>query len=111
MLKHILTAACPRGCSYCITRRLDHRQDVAEGWEKRLATAYSRLAAEGHTEVMLTGGEPTVAKHWEKILLIAADSFSKVFMTTQEKAVLRRPELAMFLAGVTYSLHDPLGVS
>lgn len=100
MLKHILTHACPRGCSYCITKNIKHSQELDLN---RVELLYRDLRWE-HEDIMLTGGEPTVAKNWRKIAGLARNYFPEVCITTQNPEIFEDLN-AYFFDRISFSLH------
>lgn len=97
MIKHILTTRCYRGCPYCITRDLDVRQRL--DWD-RLNLVYEM---QRDSEIMLTGGEPTLAEEWKTIAVVASFYFERVCITTANEALLSRD--GHLFDAITFSLH------
>ncbi len=102
MLKYMLTVKCTRSCDYCITKNVKAKTD-----NNILKVIYSliKLRLKGHKEIMFTGGEPTIAKHFVLKSLIAKVIFKGLYITTQNKGWLNTWQARMF-NGITYSLHD-----
>lgn len=109
MLKHMLTSKCTRSCAYCITRNIRRKQELDL---KRVENTYLDMYANGHKEIMLTGGEPTIAEKFISIVLLALEVFDKVRITTQNEKIFEFDgvgnlhSIIACLDSVTFSLHD-----
>lgn len=103
MLKHILTAKCERGCSYCITKNVKIKES---GNLLQLDNLYKRLSAK-HKEIMITGGEPLLADFFNCKVQLAKEYFF-VFVTTQSQYLLREHNFAADFQAITFSIHDRL---
>lgn len=109
MLKHMLTTQCPRNCEYCITRNVNiERYDGSRKTER----VYKELKAQGHENIMLTGGEPTSAPNFYAKAIIAYKVFgtTHIHMTTQNIKMIDGTHTVndgMFQS-IIYSLHDDL---
>jgi hypothetical protein len=109
MIKHILTKECSRNCSYCISKKVYQEQNTDLN---SLITLYSALAnLSGIKEIMLTGGEPTMAANFWQIVYTAISYFPKVFITTQNPSILRDETAAKAFAAITFSLHSTASIS
>jgi hypothetical protein len=106
MLKHILTTACPRRCSYCLTRNVPVLDVVVS--PKRIQERYRQLRDEGCQEIMLTGGEPTCHPIFPVVVQLAWSVFRKVHITTQNTALLdgSLPLSRRLLSSAVLSVHD-----
>ncbi len=104
MLKHMLTTACPRSCEYCITRNI--KADESRDWDA-INKLYIDFKAQGHTEIMLTGGEPTSANDFYHRAYLAGNHFN-VHMTTQNPEMISREMNDWVFDSIVYSLHDGL---
>jgi len=101
MLKHIITTKCDRECPYCITK------NVPAGCTtdfKLLKETYKRLTKQGHKQIMLTGGEPTLAEDFQTLAFCAKMWFDKIHITTQNESML--DWVAMYMDSVNFSIHD-----
>ncbi len=104
MIKHLLTTACPRSCSYCISRNIKIEQ---AGYKEllKLPEIYDQLAKE-HDEIMLTGGEPTSADHFDLYFYLAKGFFKQTFITTQNPHLLNWKRAPYYFDAITFSWHD-----
>ena len=98
MLKYMLTSYCPNSCKYCITRNVNIPEtrklnDVDEVL-KRLR--YKK-------EIMITGGEPTMALDYVPKVALAIKWFDKVFITSMNPKVLKGDGI---YDAITFSLHN-----
>ena len=106
MLKHMLTTRCPRRCKYCITRNIkaddcNHLGAITE--------VYKEMVAQGHTQIMFTGGEPTSTTDFAFKLDLAYKHFDEVHMTTQNRLMIDSTYRVMndkYFTSIVYSLHD-----
>ena len=109
MLKHMLTTKCNRKCSYCITRNVSAKQELDIN---KVETLYLNMYAAGHKDIMLTGGEPTLAEKFFALSLLAMDVFDNVHITTQNEKIFVFDGLGglhstiAFFDSVVVSLHD-----
>jgi MoaA/NifB/PqqE/SkfB family radical SAM enzyme len=103
MLKHLLTSECNRSCEYCISRNVTHQE-----WfrPKMLLKIYDDFYKQGHREIMLTGGEPTMARFFLAYVNMARTVFPKVFITTQNEWVIQDYHMEDKFNAVTFSIHD-----
>jgi len=107
MLKHMLTTDCPRSCEYCITRNVKAKRcDQFRKTEE----VYKELKAQGHKEIMLTGGEPTSAPNFYVRAMFAYKHFGRLHMTTQNPRMIdnTHPINDNMFESIMYSLHDGL---
>ncbi len=104
MLRYILTSACNRDCPYCITRNL---ADCKESTDRMAIIKLFRTMWCGYSEIMLTGGEPTLHPFFNEILAMSAVLFEKVHLTTADRDFLRQPQREL-LSSITISMHDSL---
>lgn len=102
MLKHILTSNCNRKCSYCIARNI-HQEQKAD--LKIVEEVYKSLS-QNHKEIMLTGGEPLMARHIVEITELARKHFSKIYLTTQNELALYYSICFKMFDAITFSIHD-----
>ena len=108
MLKHMLTTRCPRRCKYCITRNIkaddcNHLGAITE--------VYKEMISQGHTKIMLTGGEPTSANDYAFKVDLAYKWFDEVHMTTQNRLMINSTYRVMndkYFTSIVYSMHDGL---
>ena len=98
MLKYILTTRCNRSCPYCISRNVKAEEELDMGKVKKTLW----LMAGKHDSIMITGGEPTIAKLFDEKVKCAKEIFEKVYLTTQNKVFLD----SEFFEAITFSLHD-----
>lgn len=103
MLKHLLTSRCNRSCEYCISRNVTQKE-----WfrPKQLLKIYDTFYRQGHREIMLTGGEPTLAKFFMSYVNMARQVFPSVFITTQNPWVIEAYQFEYRFKAVTFSIHD-----
>lgn len=101
MLKHILTFACPRDCSYCITKNVKEKQEQDITKVEKL---YEEMRWQ-HQDIMLTGGEPTSAAFFDAIVDLANKYFVGVHITTQNREIFSEESCGRF-DSIVYSLHD-----
>ncbi|HEX2868647.1 MAG TPA: radical SAM protein [Ignavibacteriales bacterium] len=99
----MLTSRCNRKCEYCITRNI--RVDSKGIEYAQIRRLYSDLSLE-HKEIMLTGGEPTLAPFLSIAVVTAKDFFEKVFITTQNPILLKPKHLGGMFNAITFSMHD-----
>jgi len=78
MLKFMLTTECPRKCFYCITKNVKAEESTDFNKIRRTLQSLSK----DHKEIMITGGEPTVAKYFVEKIMLAREYFTKVHLTT-----------------------------
>lgn len=98
MIKHILTTACP----YCITKNVP----AIEPRPALIDETYAALAAQGESEIMLTGGEPTLDFELLTACLNAGRRyFQDVHLTTANPRFLGH-WIAKFFDSIVYSHHD-----
>jgi hypothetical protein len=108
MLKHILTAKCNRSCGYCISRNV--HQEEQHG-VRGVVDRYMEFHKKGHREIMLTGGEPTMAKFFLMYVSFARQIFDRVFITTQNPEMLSNDNLWLngkTFDAITFSIHDAI---
>lgn len=104
MIKHIITTECQRSCSYCISKKIDIEQ-VNYQELLRLPELYKKLSMR-HDSIMITGGEPTQASHFDIYVTYARQCFKKVFITTQDEYLLGWKGSKRFFDAITFSWHD-----
>jgi hypothetical protein len=106
MLKHILTAKCNRSCGYCISRNV--HQTEQHGIEN-VVKVYMAFRKAGHEEIMLTGGEPSMANFFPMYISLARQIFDRVFITTQNSEIIQHRWYAgKVFDAVTFSIHDAI---
>lgn len=71
-----------------------------------LLKIYDEFYQKGHREIMLTGGEPTMARFFLAYVNMARQVFPKVFITTQNEWVIQDYHLENTFDAVTFSIHD-----
>lgn len=103
MLKYILTTNCNCRCKYCITRNMVgiHETDAMTDILNTLRT----MVKDGHTHIMLTGGEPTRHRQFFIILGAALCLFDGTHITTTNLDILRYP-VGEYFTSITYSIHN-----
>lgn len=101
MIKHIITIRCNRKCSYCITKKLKIRQKNSLK-HLRAIYMYESLFDD---ELMLTGGEPTLATNFKWNVYYGNYYFKKIYLTTQNPKVLSDNENNNFFNSISFSLH------
>lgn len=103
IFKHMLTHRCNRGCGYCITKHVI----TEELWSPDdVVPVYNQMALEGWQKIMLTGGEPTMARKYESRVELARQFFDKLFMTTQAAHVLTSEFHEEMYDAITFSIHS-----
>jgi len=109
MLKYMLTNECNRHCSYCITRNIHCEETTSLS---RVQKVLWKLRLQGNEEIMITGGEPTLSKLYSLKLLTAGLIFTRVYITTQNKKMLKERDEMHFIDAITFSLHgeEPIKV-
>lgn len=107
MLKYMLTNKCNRKCEYCITRNIHCEEELDL---EKVQKILWKLRIEGQEDIMITGGEPSLSKQFETKLLIAGLIFFRVYITTQNKKLLK--EKIDWIDAITFSLHgeEPIKV-
>lgn len=108
MLKHILTAKCNRKCGYCISRNV--HQEEQHGI-RGVVDRYMEYRKKGHAEIMLTGGEPSMAKWFPTYVSLARQIFDRVFITTQNPELIQTDNKvinAKTFDAITFSIHDAI---
>lgn len=83
MLKYIMTTNCPRKCEYCISRNVAGYEESLN--DNECVLAMQKLYRDGYKDIMLTGGEPTVAKKFFRKLRWAGIVFDTIHIVTQNK--------------------------
>jgi MoaA/NifB/PqqE/SkfB family radical SAM enzyme len=101
MLKHLLTAKCNRKCGYCISRNV--HQEQAPVVTNRLKAVYDSFP---DTQLMLTGGEPSMAEGFEEIVLVARMRFDELFLTTPNPQMITKWLWGLVFDAITFSIHD-----
>jgi len=101
MLKHLLTAKCNRACEYCISRNVKHKQ-VAD--IQKVAEVYRSFAP--RTQLMLTGGEPSMAEWFTSIVISAHSHFNELYITTQNPELVKWQPINKLFNAITFSIHD-----
>lgn len=104
MIKHIITTECQRSCSYCISKKINIEQIDYQGL-LRLPELYKGLSMQ-HDSIMITGGEPTQASHFDIYVTYARQYFKKVFITTQDEYLLSWKGSKHYFDAITFSWHD-----
>src|ERR1035438_10719182 len=102
MLKHIITKECNRNCSYCISKNITQKQNISL---EDLFIIY-KLFSKSDNNIMLTGGEPTLAFHFKQIAMTANVFFKGVFLTTQDPDIFDNTSLKFLFSAITFSIHD-----
>ena len=102
MIKHVLTTKCNRKCEYCITRNLDQKQIFNIHKIDSLYSMYSKV----HDSIMLTGGEPTLAKNFWLHVCLANALFKEVFITSQNPKVINFSMFQDNFEAISFSIHD-----
>jgi len=106
MLKHILTAKCNRKCGYCISRNV---HQVEQHGIDNVVKVYMAFLKAGHKEIMLTGGEPSMANFFPMYISLARQIFDRVFITTQNTEIIQHRWYAgKVFDAVTFSIHDAI---
>lgn len=104
MIKYIMTTECPRKCKYCISRNIPEHEETLN--DNDVVKLFRAFVATGETDIMLTGGEPTVAKKFFRKIRWAADVFPRVHITTQNREWLENsPNDTNILESITFSRH------
>lgn len=101
MLKYMITTKCPRSCSYCITRNV---KSVESTSKEDFSVRFWQLWLKGVREVMITGGEPTMAIAFEwKLNYLRFIGFRRHLTTQNPKALLGRYD--KYFTTITFSRH------
>jgi len=105
VLKYILTAKCYNDCPYCITSKLrDFRESDSL---VRILSVLRSMRIDGHSAVMLTGGEPTLHPLFFMITGAARAIFDQVHLATSNSGILDSPAAGQF-SSIVLSIHDSL---
>ncbi len=108
MLKHILTNKCNRSCGYCISRNVNQTEQFGM---RTVVARYMEFWKKGHREIMLTGGEPSMAKFFIAYISYARQIFDKVFITTQNPMLIQSDHGwidGKTFDAITFSIHDAI---
>lgn len=105
MLKYMLTTKCDRNCEYCITKNVNVKdnENILEAF-----TLLLKMRNEGHVEIMLTGGEPTMSNKFLQVISFCKIVGFNVYVTSQNKDILDRKfaDEINDVNAITFSLHD-----
>lgn len=105
MIKYMLTSKCNRNCEYCITKNIQKEECLDLVKIKKTLNQFKGQ------DIMLTGGEPTLAKQFLPRLELIKEIAGKVYITTQNKNMLR-PEVnrrvKKYFDAITFSLHTEI---
>ena len=99
--RYMVTSACHRGCSYCITKNVDIEQDNDI---VRIANLFNYVS-KTHDSLELTGGEPTLDPKLTLKILLAKEYFPVVSVRTAEPTHLSVLECKI-LDHINVSGHD-----
>jgi molybdenum cofactor biosynthesis enzyme MoaA len=104
MLKHLVTPKCPRHCDYCIAKNMRHPQVVNM---RRLKEIYELMRQKGYVDIMLSGGEPTIAEGFTSVLTMAFAIFNNVYLTTADRIWVEEVHARhSMISAITFSVHD-----
>ena len=101
LCKFIVTSACERRCPYCLSKHMDIPEAIHR--EQTLFDVLMYMSAK-YPGIMLSGGEPTIAKEFEKKLYMSKALFKFVALTTGNEFFLGSPTARLF-DEIVLSLH------
>jgi hypothetical protein len=102
-LKHILSYACDKRCSYCINELLTHHE--RQNKQREAITEAYMLQSCFYDHIMLSGGEPVLNKMFPFCIREASDLFRKVSVITAHKSALSNSDIHVYADDVIFSIH------